>query len=107
MKLCMTCKHFGISHPLVNLYNSPEATQAQKQEFVRGTILTHGFCMRADMVNPVTGDPTKRLAMHERDWGACGPSAIFFEPSSSIGNDSASAKSKGESDETTQEEIEK
>lgn len=75
----MNCKHFGIIHPSVNLYNSNDATPEQREGFVKAVIITHGFCLLTEITNPVTGVPDKRLAIHERNWGDCGPEGKNFE----------------------------
>lgn len=80
--LCMNCKHFGIAHPAVNLYNSDAATPEQKNNFVRSVILTHGMCTRTKRTNLVTGDTEYSLASVERDSGACNKIAFYFRPHS-------------------------
>ena len=79
MNPCVNCKHFAIIHPLTFYIQSEASTPEEKTSFIKGHVISHGFCMRATVVNPVTALSEHPLAINERRFGECGIEGKHFE----------------------------
>lgn len=85
---CIKCKYFGIIHPQVTEMESKP--NEEKLAFIQMHMQSHGYCMRSQVVNPISGQIEHRLAFYERlkqQYRSilelsdhCGEEGKYFEP---------------------------